>query len=330
MNDPRTEIIRDRDAFERIESSWWRLWSQSASATPFQSPAWLLPWWRAFAPGDLAAIAMWSGDDLIGLAPLYIERHALGARLLPIGISLSDYLDILCAPGGEQHVGPAIAKAALSLDWSQWILPDLPVEAIALPLAMAGTHEERHAGHAVCPVLTLDGDETLSGSVPARRRRQLRRAHRAAQQRGRVVIAPAQSDPELFLDELVRLHGARWAGQGDGVLADPTVVGFHRDALPRLTANGLARCWTMKIGDAVVGAYYGFHHRGRAYAYLGGFDPAYTEESPGAILIGNAIIGATREGAREFDFLRGRESYKYAWGALDRWTMQKIWTRQTS
>ncbi|TPM96916.1 GNAT family N-acetyltransferase [Mesorhizobium sp. B2-1-3A] len=329
MNSSRTEIIRDQDSFESIESDWWRLWSQSASATPFQSPAWLLPWWRAFTPGDLAVIAVWSGNDLIGLAPLYVERDAGGSRLLPVGISLSDYLDILCAPGAETHVGTAIAEAVLSLDWSQWILPDLPAGSTASAMAIAGTREEQHAGHAACPILALAGDETLAGSVPSRRRRQLRRAHNAALRRGRVEIAPAQTDPELFLYELTRLHGARWAGHGGGVLADSAAVGFHRDALPRLYANGLARCWTIKIDNAVVGAYYGFHHRSRAYAYLGGFDPSYAEESPGAILIGNAITEAIREGGGEFDFLRGREEYKYSWGALDRWTMQKIWTRQT-
>ena len=97
-----------------------------------------------------------------------------------------------------------------------------------------------------------------------------------------------------------------------------------------MPAGRLARCWLIEIGDAVVGAYYGFHHRGRAYAYLGGFDPAYAQESPGAILIGKAIAEAAREGAREFDFLRGRENYKYGWGAEDRWTVQRVWSRNAS
>jgi CelD/BcsL family acetyltransferase involved in cellulose biosynthesis len=154
----------------------------------------------------------------------------------------------------------------------------------------------------------------------------LRRAERAAWRRGAVVVSRGESDPQTFLDRLIRLHGARWAGQGGGVLSE-LAVEFHRKALPRLADNGLARCLTIEIGDVVVGAYYGFHHRDRAYAYLGGFDPAYAEESPGAILIGCAIAGAASEGAREFDFLRGRESYKYGWGAKDRWTAQKVWTR---
>jgi CelD/BcsL family acetyltransferase involved in cellulose biosynthesis len=38
------------------------------------------------------------------------------------------------------------------------------------------------------------------------------------------------------------------------------------------------------------------------------------------LLIGHAIEQAITEGAEEFDFLRGREAYKNAWGAADRAT----------
>ncbi|TGT74827.1 GNAT family N-acetyltransferase [bacterium M00.F.Ca.ET.159.01.1.1] len=323
MGGLRTEIISDTSAFEDLEPHWWQLWRQSISATPFQSPAWLIPWWQTFAPGDLVAIAVWSADALVGLAPLYVERHDHGRRLLPIGISLSDYLDILCAPELEAKVGAAIADAVLSLRWSQWILPDLAPDALAMSLDLPNVEKHRAMAHVACPVLPLDCDRTLADSVPARRRR---RAERAARRRGAVIVNRSESDLQRFLDRLIRLHGARWAGHGGGVLSDMAVE-FHRRALPRLADSGMARCLTIQIGDAVVGAYYGFHHRDRAYAYLGGFDPAYADESPGAILIGHAIAGAVSEGAREFDFLRGRESYKYDWGAKDRWTAQKVWMR---
>ncbi|WP_292421598.1 GNAT family N-acetyltransferase [Mesorhizobium sp.] len=327
MSGLRVIIVRDRGAFDDLERHWWQLWSQSVSATPFQSPSWLLPWWRTFSPGDLRTIAVWSGNDLVGLAPLYLEAHACGWRLLPVGISLSDYLDILCMPGQEAATSAAIAEAALSLQWWQWILPDLPAGAASLSLALPNVEETRSCDHAACPVLSLASCETAASPIPARRRRQLRRAQRAAQRRGRVSIGRSEADPETFVAQLARLHGARWSGQG---VLTGAALRFHRMALPRLIANGLARCWLIGIDGAVVGAYYGFHHRGRAYAYLGGYDPAYADESPGAILIGKAIGEAAREGAREFDFLRGRESYKYGWGAVDRWTVQRVWTRSAA
>ncbi|AMX99084.1 GNAT family N-acetyltransferase [Mesorhizobium ciceri] len=321
----RCEIIGDPAQFDALTPHWWKLWQQSPSATPFQSPAWLVPWWHAFAPGELATVAVWHGGDLVGLAPCYLEHGTAGSKLLPVGISLSDYLDILAVPGIEAEVVGVIAESIFSIGWAQWILSDLPQDSVAL--AMKHPEMDRPTAHAACPVLAIAGDETLAGCVPARRRRQLRRARQAASRCGRIALSSANGSPQTFLDQLIRLHNVRWAEHGGGVLANPAVEQFHRLSLPLLDAHGLVRCWLLAIDDRTIGAYYGFHHRGRAYAYLGGFDPAYAEESPGAILIGHAIVESIREDAREFDFLRGQEAYKYGWGAADRWTMRRVWTR---
>jgi CelD/BcsL family acetyltransferase involved in cellulose biosynthesis len=97
--------------------------------------------------------------------------------------------------------------------------------------------------------------------------------------------------------------------------------------LPGLIRSGLARLYRLRIGGRVVGAFQGLSARGRTYAYLGGFDPDYAHESPGAILIGHAIGAAIREGGHEFHFLRGREPYKYDWGAADRWNRRRSFRR---
>ena len=81
-------------------------------------------------------------------------------------------------------------------------------------------------------------------------------------------------------------------------------------------ATGDAQC-LFAVAGRTAGVYYGLLHRRRAYAYLGGFDPDFAHESPGVVLIGHAIAEAADEGAEQFDFLRGREDYKYRWGAED-------------
>jgi CelD/BcsL family acetyltransferase involved in cellulose biosynthesis len=80
----------------------------------------------------------------------------------------------------------------------------------------------------------------------------------------------------------------------------------------------------LRIAGHAAAVYYGFLLRDRAYGYLMGFDPAYEFESPSVILLGHAIAEAVRQKAREFHFLRGRESYKYEWGATDRWNQHRV------
>src|SRR3954465_464864 len=100
--------IHDAEALAALESEWWELWKRVPAAGPFQSPAWLLPWWHAFAPGALHLIAAWRRRRLVALAPLYLENGARGRRLLPLGISLSDYQDLLIDPSQEGEIGIAL------------------------------------------------------------------------------------------------------------------------------------------------------------------------------------------------------------------------------
>jgi CelD/BcsL family acetyltransferase involved in cellulose biosynthesis len=72
------------------------------------------------------------------------------------------------------------------------------------------------------------------------------------------------------------------------------------------------------LGGHLAAAFYGYHAAGRTVFYLSGFDPAFARYSPGKLVVAHAIERAiTREHARTFDFLRGAEAYKYAWGAVD-------------
>jgi CelD/BcsL family acetyltransferase involved in cellulose biosynthesis len=50
---------------------------------------------------------------------------------------------------------------------------------------------------------------------------------------------------------------------------------------------------------------------------VSGFDPAFSSISPGKLVIAAALERAIEEGATTFDFLGGREPYKYEWNAID-------------
>jgi GNAT acetyltransferase-like protein len=74
----------------------------------------------------------------------------------------------------------------------------------------------------------------------------------------------------------------------------------------------------MRLADRIVASFHGFTHpeagKKRGYYYLGGFDPAFAQLSVGMLMIDHAVRDAIRDGAVKFDFLRGREAYKYRWG----------------
>ena len=112
------------------------------------------------------------------------------------------------------------------------------------------------------------------------------------------------ADGKVLLDQPAAIEALQF-------MADLGAKHFVRQA-PHYTPN------PNPIGFRMNNLAIGYHAAGRTIFYLSGFDPAFARYSPGKLVVAHAIEQAiTRDAARAFDFLRGAEAYKYAWGAVD-------------
>ncbi len=315
---------------ERIRPEWAALWDRLDTASPFQSPDWLIPWWRHVGKGDLLAIALRDGGGrLVGLVPLYIYRQPQdGQRIVfPLGMGTTDHLDALIAPAWREAAMAAVFRrlAAQRDHWDRCEWPQLRPDSALLQAAPPEGWAEERAEAEPCLTLRLPRSvEALREVVPKRMLQNLRTYRRKAERDGKLrwERAEERSLDRLF-DAQLRLHQARWAARGEaGVLASEQVQAAHRDALPGLLRSGLLRLYALHLGAEIVATLYGLIDRPgakerRFYYYLGGFAPEFAALSPGTLVIGHAIEEAIREGVAVFDFLRGREGYKFLWGARE-------------
>jgi CelD/BcsL family acetyltransferase involved in cellulose biosynthesis len=331
---PRPEIqeLSTPSELESFRPVWADLWSRDPRATPFQSPAWLIPWWRHFGAGELCTLASWDRDTgpprLVGVLPLYVytEPADRTRKMLPLGVATTDYLDGLFAPGFE-HASLVAMWSHLNVCGDRWDEFELPQLRPTSPLLDPTAAPDGWSGE------TFDGDPcpaiALPAAVPRDLGQNVRYYRRRAENAGtlRFERADERNAEELF-DALLTLHAARWAERGTaGVFADPDVRAALRMALPDLLRADLLRLYALRLDGRVIAASYGLidppRPRRRAYYYIGGFHPAYDQLSPGTLVIHHAVQEATHEGAAAFDFLRGRETYKYAWGAQDTPTFRR-------
>jgi CelD/BcsL family acetyltransferase involved in cellulose biosynthesis len=302
-----TAVLTTTQQLEAAERDWLDLWRELPDATPFQSPMWLLPWWRHFGSNDLNAIATRDGGRLRALAPLYVIREDDESLGLFLGTGISDYLDVLGA------VPPDLTKIDCQMWDLQQLRPDSPVLQMPLPDGWSDNVEEQDR----CVLLSIEnaGDE-LQSLLSTHFRKKLRYYKRAL---GSTFEDANAENLDALLDALFALHAARWQRRGmPGMLADDVIQRFHREVARAMLDAGALRMHAMRSNDRIVAVFYGFAHHDTVSYYLSGYDPELDKNSPGTLIVAHAIEKAVREGAKTFDFMRGAEDYKYAWGAKDR------------
>jgi CelD/BcsL family acetyltransferase involved in cellulose biosynthesis len=309
----------------RVE--WSALHDAAAAPSPFLSPEWLLPWWRAFGGRRLPWI-LEARDERGGLAGLLLLAGApapLGLRrwrLLGNGVTGADGLDLLSRPDDAAAVRDALARAVVAAGtWDLLDLEDLPcgsptVPALRRAAAARGARAVVERG-AVCPGFAVRGTFAAHLARVPRRETYGRRVRWLARQPGfRVDVASTPADAPGALEAFLRLHRLRWAAEGgsDGI-PPGSVEEFHREVAPVLAARGWLRVYVLQVGGAAIAAVYGLEVGRRFFYYQSGYDPAWRARSPGLVLVGRTVEDAYARGLTDYDFLRGTEPYKLEWGS---------------
>jgi len=313
-------VLRTTAELEVLMPQWMELWLSNAHATPFQHPAWLLPWWHHFGQPDLRAMTLWNGNELMALIPLYIYRDPVSGfrQCLLIGAGTSDYLDGIFSPAcTPEHVLAALETLGQEDDWDTASFTQLRPHSLLFQALrqLDGDAATSYAGES-CARRSAVGIADLPRKVCA----DVRYFSNYARGSGRLELAVADkvSWSEMF-EALVDLHTERWQRAGEpGVLADPAVLAWQREAIPQLEASGLLRLLALRVNDKPFAVLYSLidppcRAVRTQYFYLTGFSVSHAKLKPGTILTGRAIEHAANEGVRTIDMLRGDESYKKFW-----------------
>jgi len=310
------------DRFDLVgESAWNNLLARSLEPAPFLSWPWQTLWWEAFADGRRLRIllAVDSPGQPVGLLPLY-EKVA-GIWQLVGGVDISDYLDVIAVRGSEEEVWSELLHHR-TLESDAWDLHCLragsptvsllPALAPAFGLSAVVQREER------CPVLLLPESwegylERLSGKDRHELRRKLRRLERQWPE-ARVRSHASPEGLQRAMTSFLTLH--RKAKAGKARFMDERMEGFFRQVATALAARGWLRLWFLEREGEAVASYLCLEFGGSVALYNSGFDPAHAALSPGIVLLSHVISNAIERGFARFDFLRGEEAYKYAFGAV--------------
>jgi CelD/BcsL family acetyltransferase involved in cellulose biosynthesis len=334
-------IVKTLPELDVLAGPWNALLDVSASHVPFLRHEYLMAWWQTLGGGEwqqaeLNIVIGTEDHRMIGIAPFFLANDKQGeASLWFIGsVEVSDYLDILARPedtgrfceGLLRHLmenQPEIRKLDLCniLDDS----PTLPGFEQASTGVGWQAHQEviQHS-----PYIPLVGDfERYLESIDKKQRHEIRRklrrwensglphrwyiTHDADQLPGDIEafleLMAFDKQKAAFLTPLMREH-----------MQNVTRCAFQADCL---------QLFFLEIGGKKVAGSLSFDYLDRLWLYNSGINPAYSEYSPGWVMLAELIRWVCEKHYHELDFMRGNEEYKYRLGAQDRFVKRLLLTR---
>ena len=99
---------------------------------------------------------------------------------------------------------------------------------------------------------------------------------------------------------------------------DDAMASFFREVAEGFLASGRLRLAFLSTRGTDVASVFQFRTDDALLLYNSGYDPVHRAANPGLVLIARSIGQAVDEGCAEYDFLRGKERYKYDLGGVDR------------
>jgi CelD/BcsL family acetyltransferase involved in cellulose biosynthesis len=237
----------------------------------------------------------------------------------------TDYLDLIAEAVDARPAWVAIMDHLLSADFPRWRalefcnIPEQSPSRSALAEA-AGAHglTAVESINEVCPIIGLpDTFEAYLAGLDSKQRREISRKLRRAEGAEAVchIVGPDE-DLEQAVDDFLDLlqkstfEKRDWLNQGRRAV-------FHETAAAAQEAGALQLMF-MEVNGRKAAALFNFDYDNRIWVYNSGLDPeAFSALSPGVVITAWAIEKAIENGREAFDFLRGNETYKYRFGAVD-------------
>ena len=326
-------VYKDVGDLDMIRNSWGELLSHYPPATTFCTWEWLRSWWECFGEDRrLLTIALFRGNDMVGLAPLSISKERMGyfslraVRLMGDGSGDSDNLDLPVRPGFEQMFAEKLLQYLWTnrRDWDICLFNTLPHDSLMglrMSKALRGSRWSAFEySTRCCAVVLPESWELYISQLSTEDQTNLARYTRRLDRHYSVRTLRCQ-DPaalESNLEELFQLHQGRWqkAGQPGSFSSQPRRT-FYLKLARRLMQRGWLELWLLQLDGCIAAAQFAFRYGDKVFQLQEGYDHDRASDRPGYVLRGHVLQQLISSKIRVYDFLGGEDSYKSRWGAVE-------------
>jgi CelD/BcsL family acetyltransferase involved in cellulose biosynthesis len=322
----RIEVLEGNSFSDPLIREWETILFARRWRNPFLTPLWNEVWLKHFGKSLQAKVILFRAAEGTLLAAGAFSHPAAGGNqkgLILVGSTdVCDYRDIIITPGKEEEVFNALGQFFAEGPWEYLELngiSELSPTIQFLPVLMQ-SFGFRVVQEVEEVALNLELPQTWEGFLQrlnSKDRHELRRKMRRLEKETAFEMlrvdggSPLNSKMEIFFD----LH--RKSRKDKAEFMTPKMEDYFREISARFQERGWLSLSFLRLSGNEVASFFSFVFSGTEYVYNSGYDPEFARFSPGIVLAGHCIRQAIETGMTGFNFLRGREEYKYHLGGRE-------------
>ncbi|MDP6553668.1 MAG: GNAT family N-acetyltransferase [Pirellulaceae bacterium] len=327
MTDYDVRLVDSPDDLADLRDDWDRLLAETPRATFFQTLDWLTVYWRHHGDSQqLRVFVVQDGTRPIGILPLavYWEKSRIGtARVL--GYPLDNWGTSFGPIGPQPRETLVSALSWLRRRPRDWDVLDLRWAEGPVATATETSLQQVDLSAVRCATCELswidlsDGWGRYWASRTSKLRNNVRRSEKRLASDGRldsIHCRPTATDPRWDLYQQCEQVAARsWqaAVASGNTLTDAPVQRFLRDVHRAAVDRHAASINLLTLNDEPIAFSYDYVFQNGVYGLRTGFDPAFAQAGPGAVLLARSLRDGCQHGDRTFDLGETPSAYKTKW-----------------
>jgi CelD/BcsL family acetyltransferase involved in cellulose biosynthesis len=311
-------VLRGARAIAALSSGWRRL-QDEVRASPMVRIEWAESYLHTYGAADPDALWVFAVEQdgrLDAVAPMILHRGLGERRLESMGVAeLFEPTDVLYRDAASaRRLLRALLGQRLPL-----VLERLPLDSSTADALLAVAHRRVvvvRRPRAASPTVSLEGADP-EHLLNAGHRSDLRRFHRHAEKHGAVtteLLCPKQDELPALLDAAFRVEASSWKGkQGDALLQQPKMRAFFEHFAGLTCASGVLRMAFLKVDDRPIAMQLSVECSGALWLLKIGYDEAFSDCSPGSLLMYEVIRDACAKGLHTVEFLGNAAPWTRMW-----------------
>jgi CelD/BcsL family acetyltransferase involved in cellulose biosynthesis len=309
-----------------LAGEWKTLLAKSPHKNPFLTPIWNEIWLNHFGHLlDVKVLLFRSSEGSLGALGSFVNSNKgeAGRGLTLLGSSdVWDYRDLIITAGLEDQVFTALAGFFREGQWDYLEfngISEISPTARFCPSIMqsSGFKVTQEVEEVAVYVNVPPTWEIFLEQLNSKDRHELRRKMRRMEKETTFELFRADEPISLAdkLETFFDLH--RKSRQDKAQFMTREMESYFRDIANRFQERGWLNLTFLRIGGIEVATFFSFDFERTEYVFNSGYDPEFSRFSPGIVLAALCIRRAIEKGVVRFNFLRGREDYKYRLGGKE-------------